>query len=49
MSLTLPDYPVIFWVAAVLAMFLAGISKAGLGNGLVVLVTPLLAMTIPIS
>lgn len=49
MSLTLPDYPAVFWVAAVLAMFLAGISKAGLGNGLVVLVTPLLAMTIPIS
>lgn len=49
MNLTLPDYPAIFWVTAVLAMFLAGISKAGLGNGLVVLVTPLLAMTIPIT
>lgn len=49
MNLTLPDYPAIFWVAAILAMFLAGISKAGLGNGLVVLVTPLVAMTIPIT
>lgn len=45
----IPTYPIIFWVAAVLAMLLAGISKAGLGNGLVVLVTPLLAMTIPIT
>lgn len=49
MNLSLPDYPAIFWVAAILAMFLAGISKAGLGNGLVVLVTPLVAMTIPIT
>ena len=44
MHLTLPDYPPIFWAAAIAAMFLAGISKAGLGNGLVVLVTPLLVV-----
>lgn len=49
MNLAFPHYPLSFWFAAVLAMLLAGIAKAGLGNGLVLLVTPLLAITVPIA
>jgi uncharacterized protein len=49
MSVALPDYPTMFWVTAVLAMLLIGISKAGFGGGVVAIATPLLALTIPVA
>ncbi len=43
------NYPPIFWVTAVVAVLLLGIAKAGFGGGLGFLVTPLVALTIPVS
>lgn len=45
----IPEYPVIFWLYAVLAIILIGISKAGFGAGAAVLGTPLLSVAIPAS
>jgi uncharacterized membrane protein YfcA len=42
----LPAYPTVFWVAAVIAVILIGISKAGFGAGIGVVATPLIALTI---
>jgi uncharacterized protein len=44
----LPDYPPIFWLYAVIAIILLGISKAGFGAGAAVLGTPLLSVAIPV-
>jgi uncharacterized membrane protein YfcA len=44
----IPDYPLIFWVYAVIAITLLGISKAGFGAGAAVLATPLLSVAIPV-
>ncbi len=44
----IPDYPPIFWVYAVIAITLLGISKAGFGAGAAVLGTPLLSVAIPV-
>ncbi len=46
--MTLPDYPALFWVTAVLAVVFVGISKAGFGSGPGILATPLVALTIPV-
>lgn len=45
MVLTFPHHPVAFWAAAVCAVLLVGISKAGFGGGVATLATPLLALT----
>ena len=42
----LGSYPTEFWVTAVLAVTLIGISKAGFGAGIAVVATPLVALTI---
>jgi uncharacterized membrane protein YfcA len=46
---SLPDYPTTFWVTAVAAILLIGISKAGFGGGVGAVATPLLALTIPVA
>ncbi len=45
----LPDHSLLFWVSAVCAVTLIGISKAGFGAGVGVLSTPLMALTIPVA
>lgn len=45
---SLPDYPTAFWISAVFAVVLVGISKAGFGGGAGVIATPLMALTIPV-
>jgi uncharacterized membrane protein YfcA len=45
----LPDYPTLFWVTAVFAMILIGISKAGFGGGVGAIATPLMALTISVA
>jgi uncharacterized membrane protein YfcA len=47
--MSLPDYPVSFWIAAVSAVILVGIAKAGFGGGVGVMATPLLALVIPVT
>lgn len=47
--MSLPDYPTLFWVTAVLAVILIGLSKAGFGGGVGAIATPLMALTIPVS
>ncbi|MCB0044505.1 MAG: sulfite exporter TauE/SafE family protein [Caldilineaceae bacterium] len=46
---SIPTYPDLFWVTAVLAIFLVGVSKAGFGGGTGLIATPLLALTIPVA
>jgi uncharacterized membrane protein YfcA len=46
---TLPEYPTLFWVTAVFAMILIGVSKAGFGGGVGAIATPLMAMTISVT
>lgn len=38
-----------FWVTASAAIILVGISKAGFGGGVGAIVTPLMALTIPVA
>ena len=47
--ISLQAYPPIFWVTAVLAVFLVGVSKAGFGGGTGLIATPLMALTIPVA
>lgn len=49
LSVSLPDYPTLFWVTAVLAIILIGVSKAGFGGGVGAIATPLMALTIPVA
>lgn len=49
LPVTLPAYPPEFWIVAVLAILLIGVSKAGFGGGVGAVATPLLALTIPVS
>jgi uncharacterized membrane protein YfcA len=46
---SLPDYPTLFWVTAIFAMILIGISKAGFGGGVGAIATPLMALTISVA
>jgi uncharacterized membrane protein YfcA len=46
---SLPDYPTLFWVTAVFAMLLIGISKAGFGGGVGAIATPVMALTISVT
>lgn len=45
----LPAYPPGFWLAAVAAVLLLGIAKAGFGGGVGVVGTPLISLTIPVG
>jgi uncharacterized membrane protein YfcA len=45
----LPDYPPAFWLCAVVAIIVFGISKAGFGGGIGVIATPLVSLTIPVT
>jgi len=47
--MSLPAYSTLFWVTAVLAIILVGVSKAGFGGGTGLIATPLLALTIPVA
>lgn len=47
--MSLPDYSAVFWLTAVLAVMIVGISKAGFGGGTGLIATPLLALTIPVT
>jgi uncharacterized protein len=45
----LPDYPTTFWIAAVTAVLIVGIAKAGFGGGIGFVATPLIALTISVA
>lgn len=45
----LPSYPPQFWVAAITAVLIVGIAKAGFGGGIGFIATPLLALFIPVA
>ena len=47
--MTIPDYPTLFWISAILALLLVGIGKAGFGGGVGLVATPLMALTIPVA
>jgi len=47
--MSLPHYSTLFWLTAVLAVIVVGISKAGFGGGTGLIATPLLALTIPVT
>ena len=49
MSSLLPDYPPAFWIAAIAAVIIVGIAKAGFGSGPGLVATPLIALTIPVA
>ena len=44
-----PDYPLTFWLCAVVAIVFVGIAKAGFGGGIGIVATPLMAMSIPVT
>lgn len=46
--LQIPDFPLQFWLAAVVTAVLIGISKAGFGGGPGVIATPLLSLVMPV-
>ncbi len=45
----LPAYPPLFWVTAVIAIVLLGITKGGFGGGAGVIGTPLMSLVIPVE
>ncbi len=45
----LPDYPPYFWAAAITAVLIVGIAKAGFGGGIGFVATPLIALTISVA
>ncbi|MDX1615759.1 MAG: sulfite exporter TauE/SafE family protein [Candidatus Promineifilaceae bacterium] len=47
--MSLPAYSSLFWITAVLAIVLVGVSKAGFGGGTGLVATPLLALAIPVT
>jgi uncharacterized membrane protein YfcA len=49
MTFTAPDYPVLFWITASIAVLLFGISKAGFAAGVGVLATPLVSLTVGVA
>lgn len=49
MSFTIPDYPVLFWITAVIGVMLFGIGKAGFAGGVGILATPLVALTVGVA
>jgi len=49
MNLTLPHYPAAFWMAAITAVLLLGIAKAGFAGGVGMLATPLVSLTVGVA
>jgi uncharacterized protein len=49
MTFTLPDYPVLFWITASVAVLLFGIAKAGFAGGISIIATPLVSLTIGVA
>lgn len=47
--MALPEYPATFWVCAVAAVLLLGITKASFGVGMGILATPILALTVSVA
>lgn len=47
--MTIPDYPILFWLSAACSVLLIGVAKGGFGAGVGVLATPLMALTIPVA
>lgn len=47
--MTIPDYPTLFWITAILAIVSVGIAKAGFGGGVGAIATPLMALTISVT
>ena len=45
----LPEYPMIFWVLAGVAVVFVGIAKAGFGGGIGIVATPLMSLAIPVT
>lgn len=45
----LPDYPYTFWICAIIAVTSSSMSKTGFGSGIVIIATPLLSLTIPVT
>ena len=45
----LPDYSTLFWVAAITAVLILGIAKAGFGGGIGFVATPMIALTISVA
>jgi uncharacterized membrane protein YfcA len=48
-ELTILHYPATFWAAAIIAVLLIGIAKAGFAGGVGTLATPLVALTISVA
>jgi uncharacterized membrane protein YfcA len=46
--MSIPHYPDYFWLTAVIAVLVVGLSKAGFGGGVGAISTPLLALTISV-
>ena len=44
--LEFPDYPFVFWIAATIAVLIAGLAKGGFGSGMGAASTPIIALTI---
>lgn len=42
-----PDYPLLFWPTAAIALVILGMGKSGFGGGLGLLAVPLMSLTIP--
>ncbi len=49
MSFTIPHYPAVFWLTAVIAVLLMGVAKAGFAGGVGTLATPLVSLTIGVA
>lgn len=45
---SLPAYPLSFWLITTLAIVILGVDKAGFGGGVGIVATPLIALTIPV-
>ncbi|MFC1866515.1 sulfite exporter TauE/SafE family protein [Thermodesulfobacteriota bacterium] len=45
----LPDYPFMFWIAAIIAVTSFSMAKTGFGSGVGIIATPLLSLTIPVT
>lgn len=46
--MSLPPYPLSFWLITTLAIVILGVDKAGFGGGVGVVAAPLIALTIPV-
>ena len=46
---SIPDYPALFWITAVIGVMLFGIAKAGFAGGVGILATPLVSLTVGVA